>query len=45
MSEKMFLKDRTEKSRCKYKTQRNVCVHVLRKATKGYYENIDIKAI
>ena len=39
---KRFLRDRTEESRCKYKTQRNVCVYLLKKAKKNYYENIDI---
>ena len=39
---KRFLKDRTEESRCKYKKQRNVCVYLLKKAKKDYYENIDI---
>ena len=41
----MFLKDRTEESRCKYKKQRNVCVYLLRKAKKDYYENIDISSL
>ena len=39
---KRFLKDRTEESRCKYKKQRNVCVYLLKKAKKDYYENIDV---
>ena len=39
---KRFLKDRTEESRCKYKKQRNVCVYLLKKAKKDYYENADI---
>ena len=41
-SRKRFLRDRTEESRCKYKKQRNVCVYLLKKAKKDYYENIDI---
>ena len=39
---KRFLKDRTEESRCKYKKQSNVCVYLLKKNKKEYYENIDI---
>ena len=37
---KRFLKDRTEEWRCKHKKQRNVCIHLLKKAKKDYYENI-----
>ena len=37
-----FLKDRTEESRCKYKKQRNVCVYLIKKGKKDYYENIDV---
>ena len=33
---KIFLKDRTEESRCKYKKQKNVCVFLLKKAKKDY---------
>ena len=39
---KRFLKDRRKESRSKYKKQRNVCVYLLKKAKKDYYENIDI---
>ena len=39
---KRFLKDRKKESRCKCKKQRNVCVYLLKKAKKVYYENIDI---
>ena len=42
---KKFSSDRTEKSRCKYKKQRNVCVFLLKKAKKDYYENIDISSL
>ena len=39
---KRFLKDRAKESRCKCKKQRNVCVHLLKKSGKDYYENIDM---
>ena len=42
---KMFLKDRAEESRSKYKKQRNVCVYLLKKAKKDYYANVDISIL
>ena len=36
---------RTEESRGKYKKQRNVCVFLLKKTKKDYYENIDISSL
>ena len=42
---KRFLKDKTDKSRCKYKKQGNVCVYLFKKAKKDYYENIDVSKL
>ena len=38
-----FLKQKTTESRSAYNKQRNVCVSILRKAEKSYFENLDIK--
>ena len=35
------MKNRTEKSRCKYEKQRHFCAYLFKKAKKDYYENID----
>ena len=40
-----YLKDKTSAARIAYKKQRNVCVSILRKSKKCYYENLDIKNI
>ena len=40
-----YLKDRTRAARIAYKKQRNVCVSILRKSKKCYYENLDTKNI
>ena len=42
---KRYLKDETEESRCKYKKQRDVCVHLLKKAKNDYYENTGISKL
>ena len=39
------LKDETRVARIAYKKQRNVCVSILHKFKKCYYENLDIKNI
>ena len=39
------LKDKTRAARITYKKQRNVCVRILRKSKKCYYENVDTKNI
>ena len=38
-----YLKDKTRVARIAYKKQRNVCVSILRKCKKYYYENLDTK--
>ena len=40
-----YLKDKTRAARIAYKKQRNVCVSILRKSKKCYYENLDTKNI
>ena len=40
-----YLKDKTKAAMIAYKNQRNVCVRILRKSKKCYYENLDIKNI
>ena len=40
-----YLKDKTNAARIAYKKQRNVCVSILRKSKKSYYENLDTKNI
>ena len=36
-----YLKDKTRAARIAYKKQRNLCVSILRKSKKCYYENLD----
>ena len=38
-----YLKDKTRAVRITYKKQRNVCVSILLKSKKCYYENLDTK--
>ena len=40
-----YLKDKTRAARIAYKKQRNLCVSILRKSKKCYYENLDTKNI
>ena len=40
-----YLKDKTRSARVAYNKQRNVCVSILRKSKKSYYENLDSKNI
>ena len=40
-----YLKDKTTAARIAYNKQRNVCVSILRKSKKSYYENLDSKNI
>ena len=38
-----FLKQKTTETRSGYNKQRNICVSILRKAKRSYFENLDIK--
>ena len=38
-----FLKQKTAETRSGYNKQRNICVSILRKARRSYFENLDIK--
>ena len=38
-----FLKEKTTETRSGYNKQRNICVSILRKAKRSYFENLDIK--
>ena len=38
-----FLKKKTLESRAKYNKQRNICVSLIKKAKRNYYENLDLK--
>ena len=40
-----YLKDKTRAARIAYKKQKNVCVSILRKSEKCYYEILDTKNI
>ena len=40
-----FLRDRTDISREEYKSQRNLCVSLLKKAKKDHFVNLDIKSV
>ena len=40
-----YLEDRTRGAKIAYKKQRKVCVNILRKSKKCYYENLDTKDI
>ena len=40
-----YLKDKTRAARIAYNKQRNVCVSILRKSKKSYYENLSTKNI
>ena len=37
-----FLKIRTPEAKLKYNKQRNLCVSLLRKTKRNYYENLDL---
>ena len=36
-----FLKGKTNKTRTKYRKQRNICVHLLRRVKTNYYKDLD----
>ena len=38
-----FLKQKTTETRSAYNKKRNICVNILRKTKKSYFENLDIK--
>ena len=40
-----FLKDKTDEARTKYRTQRNICVHLLRRAKRNYYNHLDLSNV
>ena len=40
-----FLKNRTLQTKTKYNNQRNICVSLVKKAKRNYYENLDLKGI
>ena len=37
-----FLKDKTDEARTKYRKQRNICVHLLRRAKRNYCHDLDL---
>ena len=41
----IFLKEKTESSKNRYKKQRNYCVNLLKKAKKDHYNSLDIKTL
>ena len=40
-----FLKDKTDEARTKYRKQRNICVHLLRRAKRNYYNDLDLSNV
>ena len=40
-----FLKKKISESRAKYNKQRNICVSLIKKLKRNYYENLDVKDI
>ena len=40
-----FLKDKTNEARIKYRKQRNICVHLLRRAKRNYYNYLDLSNV
>ena len=40
-----FKKNRNRENWCKYKTQRNYCVNLLRKSKKQYFSNINVRDV
>ena len=40
-----FLKDKTNEARIKYRKQRNICVHLLRRAKRNYYNDLDLSNV
>ena len=40
-----FNKNRNHENWCKYKTQRNYCVNLLRKSKKQYFSNINVSGV
>ena len=40
-----YLIEKSEEARLLYKKQRNVCVFLLKKAKKEYYENLDLQNV
>ena len=40
-----FKKNRNRENWCKYKTQRNYCVNLLRKSKKQYFSNINVSDV
>ena len=41
----IFNKNRNYENWCKYKRQRNLCLNLLRKTKKSFYENLDEKQV
>ena len=40
-----FLKDKPDEARTKYRKQDNICVHLLRRAKRNYYNNLDLSNV
>ena len=40
-----FLKDKTNEARTKYRKQRNISVHLLRRAKRNYYNDLDLSNV
>ena len=40
-----FLKDKTDEARTRYRKQRNICVHLLRRAKRNYYNDLDLSNV
>ena len=40
-----FLKDKTDEARTKYRKQRNICVHLLRRAKRNYYNDLNLSNV
>ena len=40
-----FLKDKTDEAKTKVRKQRNICVHLLRRAKRNYYNDLDLSKV
>ena len=40
-----FLKDKTDKARTKYRKQHNICVNLLRRAKRNYFNDLDLSNV
>ena len=40
-----FFKDKTDEARTKYRKQRNICVYLLRRAKRNYYNDLDLSNV